>query len=255
MSNLKIDKALEEQYVDASAALIMDQYTKRLSQKLEQEMESDNGFADLDYPEALDQRCQQLIQEEYTRMRRKKRLLTAKRVLNRAAILFVALIALGGVLFMTVDAIRIPIMNFFIEKQEESWHITGSSQDTTIVESPGTSTWGFTNSYANRMPSEFGVTEILADSEDSFVGIFGNALGQEIRLSINPAGASISVDSENADITKEVSINNFQGVLIVEREYCRLVWLQDEVLIGIVCKNIEHESAVSLAETISGPAQ
>lgn len=255
MNNLKIDKELEEQYLDASVALFMDQYVQLLSQKLDQEMENDNDYVELIYPESLDQRCRQLIKDEHTRIRRKKRLVTAKKVLNRAAIIVVAFLALGSVLFMTVDAIRIPIMNFFVEKQRDSWHITGALQDTTKVESSGLSAIDFSNAYANRIPREYELTEILEDSEETFVGIFGNSLGQEIRFSVNPAGASIRVDSENADIAKDILVCNYPGVLLVEDEYCRLVWHQDEALIGIVSKNMGHESVLSLAEVIARPSK
>ena len=152
---------------------------------------------------------------------------------------------------MTVDAIRIPIMNFFVEKQSDSWHITGSSQDTTKVESPVASTFDFTNSYANRMPSELHVDKILMDSETSFFGVFGNDRGQEIRLSISPAESSVCIDSENAYRAEKVSIHNYQGVLIAEDESCRVVWLQDNVLITIICKNMDTQSVISLADDIA----
>lgn len=255
MNNLKINQELKDQYVDASAALIMDQYTQRLSQKLEQEMESDNEYAELVCSDSLDQRCRQLIKDEYARIRRKRRLVTAKKILNRAAIIFVALLALSSVLFMTVDAIRIPIMNFFIEKQEESWHITGASQGTAKVESPEVSTFGFTNSYANRMPSDFSVVEILSDLEISFFGMFENSLGQTIRLSIGTAESSTHLDSENVDMSMDVLINNHPGVLLVEDETCRLAWIQDEVIIIIISKKMDYSDVISLAETISRPAQ
>ena len=251
MNNLRIDKELEEQYVDASVALFMDQYAQVLSQKLDQEMENDKEYADLVYPESLDQRCRKLIQDEHKRMRRKKRVVTVKKVLNRAAIILVALLALSSVLFMTVDAIRIPIMNFFVEKQSDSWHITGSSQNTAKVESQGTSTFGFTNSYANRMPSEYSVVQIIFDTHTDFFGVFENSLGQEVRLFINPAESNIYIDSENVDTAEYILVLDYEGVLISEGEYCRVVWLQNDVLITIISKNMDNQSAIALAELIS----
>ena len=243
MSNFKIDKALEEQYA------------QRLSQKLEQEMENDNGFADLDYPEALDQKCRKLIQEEYTRMRRKKRLLTAKRVLNRAAILFVALIALGGVLFMTVDAIRIPIMNLFIEMKETSWIIRGTKQDDPIGETFTRTDHDFTNAYANRMPLEFSVMQLHIDTEENFVCDFENHLEQHIFLTIGSKETVVSIDSEGIDLSMELMINDNPGVLVAEGERCQLVWRDDESMIGLSCMGIPYTDVITLAETISGPAQ
>lgn len=255
MNNLKINQELEDQYVDASVALIMDQYAQVLSQKLDQEMENDKECADLVYPEALDQRCQQLIQEEYTRMRRKKRLVTAKKILNRAAIIFVALLAIGGVLFTTVEAIRLPIMNLFIEMKEASWIISGIKQDDPIGETFTRTDHDFTNAYANRMPLEFSVMQLYVDTEVWFTCDFKNHLDQQVHLAIEPKETVTSVDTEGMDFSMEVMINKCPGILIAEDEICQLIWRQDEYLVSLCTIGIPYKDVISLAETISRPAQ
>lgn len=255
MNNLKINQELKDQYVDASAALIMDQYTQRLSQKLEQEMESDNEYAELVCSDSLDQRCRQLIKEGYTRMRRKKRLATVKKVLNRAAILFVTLLAIGGVLFTTVEAIRLPIMNLFIEMKETSWIVRGVQPSDPIVESTDGTEFNFIIPLANHMPSEFSVKEGYVDSEFMFVGDFENDFEQQVHLSIGPKETVTSVDTEGMDLSMDVTINNCPGVLIAEDELCQLIWQQDEYLICLGTIGIPYKEVISLAETISRPAQ
>ena len=111
MSKRSIDKQIYEQYVDATVALFMEHYAVALGDATMQ-----TKAPELSCSETLDLRCMTAIRKECAKLRRKEAWKSTKRVLRSAAVLLIALLSLSSVLFMTVEAFRVPVINFFIEE-------------------------------------------------------------------------------------------------------------------------------------------
>ena len=110
MKNFKIDQTVYEKYVDATVEFFMECYSGTLSSAIQEELK-DGENQDVVFPKELDKRCQTLIKKECAKQRMKQ---TAKNVikgLRYAAIFAVVMLSFTSLLFMTVEAVRIPIIN------------------------------------------------------------------------------------------------------------------------------------------------
>ena len=102
----------QERYLDAAADAFMAQYGLLLEESVLEEAES---AKDTEVPPSLDARCKELLRKESIAMRRKLRQKAFLRAAGRVAVVLVVFLVTFSVLFMNVEAIRVSILNLFIE--------------------------------------------------------------------------------------------------------------------------------------------
>ena len=129
MEYQKENISARENLEEAIVAAFMDQYAQALDAGIDRKIEECAGDA---FPEELDKRCRALIEQANRKAKNKKRIKSALRVLRSAAVVAVVLVGLFSVLFVSVEAFRIPILNFFIEKTDRYWEITATPKEAFI---------------------------------------------------------------------------------------------------------------------------
>ena len=107
MEHLIISETTREKVEEAAVSVFMDQYAAALDAGIDKKMAD---CADMAFPPELDRRCRALIQQAHKKQKHKK---AALRVLRSAAVVAIVLISLCSVLFVSVEAFRIPVENFF----------------------------------------------------------------------------------------------------------------------------------------------
>ncbi len=116
-------ETLYERYADAVTALVMDRYVTALAESLAAE-----DRAPVEISAALDQKCRQIIKKGCAKQLRRS---IGKKLLHGARVAMFAFLILCGVfaiLFSTVEAIRDPIVKFFIEQKKEPPEVPAEEQ-------------------------------------------------------------------------------------------------------------------------------
>ena len=112
MSEYMSDQEIYDQFAEAAAALIMRQYAaaagKTVMKTTPEQKTSD----------ALDAKCHKQIKKNLRKQQIKIVAKTGLRYTKRVAMVVLMLFGIVGILFTTVEAVRVPIINFFIEQKD-----------------------------------------------------------------------------------------------------------------------------------------
>ena len=130
MDNRKIDQDVYERYVDATVALFMEYYSAERAEDMHNEL-SGNEKIEVELPAELDNRCRTLIKKEHARRKRKEHMKTAMKGLRFVACFAVIVLALASVLFVSVEAIRVPIINYYIKQNDIYWEFSSRNAEGT----------------------------------------------------------------------------------------------------------------------------
>lgn len=242
---------LWEQYVDAQLALLMDAYANEAGAQLLNQFENSDV---LDIPEELDRKCQTLIQREFAKQKRRRRLQSVMKISGRVAAVFLAVIGVCTVLVASVEAIRTPVINFIIGAPKDDHSLIQFPEDMTIPPdaTAGQPTADRSESPLEGMiPEEYVLQDMLYPETGGFFCYYKDAEGNEIIFRVSAAEGTINFDTEDAIVT-EVSILGNKGIMIEKHGY-RFYWLEQEtgLLYHLVLENWEYEEAWALAETVA----
>ena len=213
---------LEEQLGDAFLALLMDEYAEAHGETLLRQ-------ADLEMPEDLQKKCFSQIQMLYKKTEKSALLRrTVYRAAKTAAIIAVSLV-LSVNLILSVEALRVPILNFCIKTQKSFSSLTFSSQqddrsdsDKDVVELPISVPKGY-----SILKKQHNHDDYAYIYEDSILFLaYQNPEGSYFMFQTLPAEGSLSIDTENAEAA-EFLLNGMQAIQIRQEadHTLRTIWV------------------------------
>lgn len=215
---------LLEQYDNAALALIMDEYAQADGESLWEEYRAAGG-EEAEYPNELDQVCGRTIRRYFESARRKKRLGKTARTAGIAASVVILLAGLSATLIMSVEALRVPTLNYIFEHFDSNITITVSKEATE---------WKKENrriekSVAALIPEGY---ELVLDGSSDVGGtgmVYRNAQHETISFDVVPMDATLSVDTEDAEI-KMTYVNGIPAMYIeyTKRDGALIVWTAPE---------------------------
>ena len=219
MDNKNIENTAYERYIDATVALFMEQYANKLAEDIRQE-----PIVKIPYPEKLDERCLGIIKKKCAKQRSRAFWNGTKKALSRVAIILVALLSLSSVLFMTVEAIRIPVINFFIEHGDGFWAITGKSDDDPI-DPTASNEFDPNDPLAGLLPEAYLLIDTRTGKNGSKTLTYSTSEGKEARFWIRTGAYDISIDSENAAESYKCDVAGCEGVFVRKGGIANLAWI------------------------------
>ena len=234
-------KKAQEQYLEATTVLIMDEFASVMRESMIAETKDKK----IVIPESLDKRCRRLIDKE---MRKRQRKETRKQLLRfaKAAVIFVVLLfGVVGLLFSTVEAFRTPIINFFLEQKEKYFEISG------VEDTQNTSGKLNTNDpLAGLLPEGYELTMYETNRLGGITAMYVNDSGKYIIFYNDPHITAHRVDAEDAAAEK-IKIGSCEAVLVSEAGY-RLVWLDtiNERMYCLETDGLSREEIIQLAKNI-----
>ena len=241
--------AAYEKYVDASVALFMEHYSAALTEQVKQNIKT---FDAVPVPEELDQKCRKLIRKECAKRKSKQFFKSLGKGLSYAAVLLIVLLSMSSALFMTVEAVRIPIINFYIEHGDGYWIITGDDgNNNDDVDNHGDIDFDEGDPLKGLIPGDY-VLKRYYELNNGATAMYVNSVGHTVVLMQVTSSSQLVVDTENAEYTKELRINDCNAVL-VKAEKMSLVWLepQQSVMYTLVADSLDEEELITIAEVLS----
>lgn len=245
MDNPNISEVSREKLEDAAAFVIMEQYAKALNAGINKRMED---CAEEDFPEELDKRCRALIAQASRKSQNKKRRKSALRVLRSAAVVALVMLSLCSVLFVSVDAFRIPVMNFFIEKTDRYQQLSAKNNEDWVFEN-----FNEKNPLEDIIAYDYELISVRGTMENgNLFAEYSNNNKSSILFYVNRSTGKLQIDDENA-VFSECKVAGHNAKLYEEGDAVRLVWLDENIsrTCYLYATKVSQEAVVSFAEAIA----
>lgn len=242
MNEQKKQKLLE-QYDDAAFALLMDEYAEEEGARLMAEFEAAQAAGQVpQMPAELNERCRRMIRRDRAKKRGIRAARSFRKVAVKAAVAVLVFIGLITTVVMSVDALRIPVLNFIVEHYEKYISITTSNTYTHDVEDPCVL-------LDDLLPTEY-VNTIRSIEEGMSFALYQNSNEDIVSLSITMAGTEKIVDSEGA-ICSEITLANDKALLIENNGY-QVIWSDSNaVTYTFRATNLELSEVIKICYTLN----
>ncbi len=116
------NKKLEllDQYDDVTFALLMDGYAEEEGARLRREFEEAQAAGEVsETSDALDEKCLQMIHRDFAKKRGKRNVRKFVKMTCKVAVAVMVFLGVVTTTVMSVDAFRIPVLNYIVELQSK----------------------------------------------------------------------------------------------------------------------------------------
>ena len=223
MDKTKIDPAVYEKYVDASTALMLEYYSANHEDPL-----SAIPTDGIEFPAALDARCHADIRHTLAKYRRRKCARKTLKIFGSVVCSFLLTLGLFGVLFISVEAIQVPVMNFFITHTDRYTQFTGNDYGANVP----AEFFNPEDPLEGLLPAEFYLS-YHQQRERGYMAFYDSGSGDTIFVSLVPLSTVSRYDSENAQVCQEFNLSGHQALLIVKDNVVTVAWVHEDL--GITC--------------------
>ena len=172
-------------------------------------------------PEELDAKCRDLIDEAFGSARRRARVKRIGAAVAKAAMVVLILLGLSTVTVLSVDAFRVPVLNFLIDKSGKYGTVViggDTSQDSSTPDS--VEEW-----FDKAVPAGYWLENKYSSSFQESI-TYSNDEGHLLRLLIESSESRIAVDTENIEFAP-VEFGDHSAVFGEKNGY-HLMWLDSE---------------------------
>lgn len=244
-----MDNEIQDKYVDAVIAMLMDEYADAEAEVILQQCKK--AVPEEDVPEELDRKCQALIRKKFRQRKHQQNLRMMQSVSKKAAAFATVLFGILSFLFLTVDAVRTPIINFYLKSMgNHSVLVMGQpDEQPTLKPSTGEPADLLINGLTEVLPDGYTLTEGSID-EDGFGSIcFINEDQSEICFNVIRGSSIFAVDTEDCDLCKGLSGAGIEGYYIEKGDRKTVVWMNNtqERLFTLVSRTLDEKSLLDIA--------
>ncbi|MGS0763627.1 DUF4367 domain-containing protein [Syntrophomonas curvata] len=246
-SSERLRQKLYEEYEDSLFKLVMHDVAEKEGQLfLEEKEKLKNDPEFLPSQEATQKFSQQLdAQLKKSQVYGKRRRI--RQTLNRVAVAMLIMLVILGTTVMTVEAVRVRVLNFLMDIQQEytSFQLKDSSSDS----EGGSATLDWRQAYVpTYIPEGFEVRDI-SDGKLIKTIEFQNPQGSIITYTELSEGTKPTVDTENASAFEAVSINGHEGALVVKNSLVTIIWAMEDRMF-MIRGEIEKDMVIKMAEGV-----
>lgn len=232
------DEKLREEYEETFFEALIQSYTAYQGEQLQQQ-----AAHDAPPEEALCRRMDERIAQALQQQRRRRLLARLRRAQKYIAMLLIVVSATFAVSFVTVEAFRVRVLNFFVAE-------SGASTIYALLEEQS-------GPLAPRyIPEDMSIC--LYDNDPAGTQIFlQNAdASRYAQILFCAWGTRVSVNSENLLTCKQVDINGTDATYTEQVGLSTLVWATpDNAHIAVVFSNLPEDEILAIARSIPSPAQ
>ena len=245
MEHSPISEETREKIEEATISLFMDQYAKVLDAGADSMMEE---CADDAFPAELDKRIQNLIAKECAKERNKQRRKTALRMLRSAAAVIIVMLSVCSVLFVTVEAFRVPVINFFVDKTDNYWEISAEEKENKVSE-----VFNEENPLGGILPEKF-VLMFLAGSLENgnLIADYEDTEQRKVSLYVNHASGNNQTDTEDANAV-DFELVGYKAMIATEENTVRITWINNDIskVITVRAVGMSEDDAIIISAKLA----
>lgn len=245
------NKKLEllDQYDDVTFALLMDEYAEEEGARLRKEFEEAQAAGEVtDTSDALDEKCLQMIHRDFAKKRGKDNIRKIIRMTSKVAVAVMVFFGVAATTIMSVDAWRLPVLNFIITHTDNSSviHFEGNANTAHSTE---------------EFPIEFlpkGYEEVHSEISNGLLTcMYSNSNGNLFLFDMTTMDGKFAYDSEEA-IVEERVVLDCAALYIKKENVLQLVWFDEDTQIAFNCiadglhEDEFNELCINIAEYFKG---
>jgi hypothetical protein len=232
-------KNKENKIIEAYYGYIGEIYVESIVDELEEKKEE---IKNTSFPKKLDTWIEEYIKTEEKKEKKINLIKNIKKQSKRAAIILLIIIAGISTLIFTVEAIRVRVFNYFIERNERYTEIRLEEENN--IKTPELD---WENYYQpTYMPEGY----YFENGEDGgLIKILNYSDGKnQIIITQTNNSAGIQIDTEDAT-TENIKISGNEGFLTIKEDRSMIFWHNEEKSFTIT-GNIKKEEIIKIAESI-----
>ena len=244
MEKPRISESTREKLDEAAVSVFMDQYAAALNAGIDRTIEDS---ATIEFPPELDKRCQALIAHETHKQLCRTNVKRTLRMLRSVAAVVMILLSVSSILFITVEAFRIPVISFFVEKHDSYLEFRSKPKENEIVIS-----FNPDDPLGNILSDEYVLVDIDIQWQDGMViASYCSDSKANIFFSIDPSVSTMRMDDENAS-SHHFRLFDHDAYILTEGDMIRLVWMDagTDRTFTLCSDGVEKETLIAIAETI-----
>ncbi len=232
-------KNKENKIIEAYYEYIGETYVDSIVDELEDKKEE---IKNTTFPKKLDTWVQEYIKKEEKKENKIRLIKNIKNQSKRAAIILLIIIAGISTLIFTVEAIRVRVFNYFIERNEKYTEIRVEEEND--IKTPELDWENYyqptymTKGYFFESSKGIGSIKVLKYSDGE----------NQITFTQANNGTDFQLDTEDA-VTENIIINGNEGFLIIKEDRSMIFWHNEEKSFTIT-GNIKKEEIVKIAESM-----
>ena len=235
---------LIEQYEDSLFAILMDEFAAQNGQLLIQENNRIKNDTEFEFPDGFTLRIEKALSDNFTKRKREENIKRAKSLLSKVAIIFVACGIVFTTLFSTVSAFREKVYKFIAVEEKSNTDIFVNEDDNVSINIPS-------NAYLPTWLPDGYVLKSYNNKDDEISAFFNNN-SNVISYYEYKNKPVLGIDTENADIVESVTVNDFDGILVIKGNVMSVTWSDNsrDKLIRIKTTDLDKETVLKIAESV-----
>lgn len=249
---------LKNNLEDAYIALLMNDLSEEEGARLLEECEQLNTDPNAAVPESLHAKCTEVVSNHYAQERSAQVKIRVQSRIKRVLLVAAIIAVLLTTAFAAIEEFRVGVLNFTLDMREKySYIIYNRADDDSDKQNPSDSNLSIVCDRRLTINYDLSGFELVSEISDEIgvVADFSSEVsGQIVKIiTTTITDNTISqVDTENADLVKDISINGAEGLLVVKGARNHILWLNSEgtVLMQVVTIGMTSEQALELAESI-----
>lgn len=217
--NDKRREQLMDEYEEAALKLLMDEYAEIDGERLLREYEEAEKEGTVsDVPKDLDRKCKQIIQDSFAEQNRQKRFRKTAQFLGKVAIFICVLLGIATTTVLSVDALKVPVLNYFLKYSDRYTAITLNEENEKInIELENIKEC--LNYY---IPEEYELIAENVSNHNTVKLVYQNAENHNISLMVTSDLGQVFIDTENIE-AQRITLNG-EDALWVEKEGFQVLW-------------------------------
>lgn len=244
MGKLQISDEARDKIEDATLAAFMEQYGIALDAGIDGLIEE---CADDEFPSGLDKRLKDLIEKECTKERKKAHLKTFRKLIRSAAAVLVLLLCACSVLFMSVEAFRVPIINIFAENTNKYWEFSANPDYQYNV-----NTFNPEDPLEGIVPGDLSLVSLDgAWDERCLSALYSDNEKTSVLFSVFPSTGTTQIDTEDAT-AEIIDVMGYDATLSSEEDRIRIGWFEENnsCVFLLYTQNFTKSAAIDMVELI-----
>jgi len=252
------ENTLREEYEEALIKLAMSSFAEREGQRLAQENEALKNDPFYQPSAEAERKFARSMNRRYYKQKAKNFLETSYQHFHKVAVVCFITIILLATSTLAVEAVRIKVLNFFVNVQQQYTEIRikeksgePSLEEKDIVSKNVPSNWK--NDYAPlNIPAGYFINNSV--NGDNFKTIeYANGRNEIIIYQQFDEQVISNIDTENADSINEITVQGHKGLLINKDGERTITWSNDVKVFLIMAENgnLQEEDMIRMAESVT----
>ena len=249
MNEQKKQKLLE-QYDDAAFALLLDEYAEEEGARLMAEFEAAQAAGQVpEMPAELDEQCRRMIRRDRAKKRGIRAARSFRKVAVKAAVAVLVFIGLITTVVMSVEALRVPVLSFFIEHKEKFSVIDLTQDKNQPTTDPDAAVYPTGDSLMQFIPAGY-ESVYYYDVEGLISCGYQNPDGAAIIFDMSPGDSVYQFDTEDA-FYEYVKIEDIE-IILIEKDGYRAVWLNSDqsIIYSLIASDLSKNEFLNIVTEI-----